>query len=272
MKQFLAILALTTFCIYSEARDVKCYITEDCGSSGSSSGAGRSSPNPSTGDTIKINPSAIPLEKGWGVESIFYKDTPDFALVTGTGRVGAAIAPSNSEETFFGAPSFENASDFLARNQAGDKYKSQKVALAGAFLIAGTKQSSLKRFSLKMGLLAKYNTETHNTNPGAGLSAIVGPFTLGYSIYKDETYVKNGYTAPQEQTIKYQVHTYNAGIYLNSLILDYSNLTIEDPYKSNVQLFTGSLFLKSFILTAAKRIEKSDRPYYNPDTKNLEFK
>lgn len=248
-------------------KDIKCYITDDCGT-----GVGGSySSNPSSNSQIQINPSSVPTEKGFGLEGIFFKGTPDLGIVRGNGRVGAAISPANSEETFFGPPGFENSSDLLYRKMNSEKYPNQKVTLASAFILTEKNGSGFGRYGLKFGLLAKYNKYTENIKPGGGLSGVLGPFTFGYSIYGDETRLNDD--LPTEQTLDYQVQTYSAGLFLSSLILDYSHLQLghsSNSITSDVSIFTASLLWKKFIFTASKRIENSPRQTYNYDTRQLE--
>ncbi len=268
---FLAVF-LAVSCLPSAAAafgELKCYIVEECGSSF----AGGYSGNPSAGSQVKINPSAVPTEKGFGIEALVFKDTPDFALVKGLGRVGAAISPSNSEETFFGPPGFETDSNLLKRKENQEKYPNQKITLATAFSLFEKNGSGLGRYSLKLGVMGKYNKLTNHVSPGGGLSGVLGPFYFGYSIYDDETKLDQNYGGSDSSPpIKYQVHTYNVGLFLSSLILDYSNLRVQEPYESSVSLFTASLMVRRFIITASKRIEDSPRPYYNFDTQQLEYK
>ncbi|MEK2644314.1 hypothetical protein [Bdellovibrio sp. BCCA] len=216
----------------------------------------------------------MPTDKGFGVEAIYFSGGGDFSLVRGNGRMGAALSPSNSEDTFFGAPGFETTEDFLDRKINKKKFPNQKYTLAAAFDLADRKGSGFNRYSLKLGAMAKYNTLTTAVSPGAGLNGIWGPFAVGYSLYGDETQLESG---GQKLVIKYQVQTYNVGLYLNSLILNYANLrlkTAEDSsfgeYIATVQLYTASLTLGKFILTASKRLEDSDAPAFNYDTEQLE--
>ncbi len=109
---------------------------------------------PSKNSQIRINPSAVPVEKGFGVEAIVFQGGADLALVKGLGRVGAAVSPSNGEETFFGPPGPESDQDYLLRMQDKNKYNSQKVALATAFSVYSNKRSGLKRLNLSLGVIA----------------------------------------------------------------------------------------------------------------------
>ncbi|MBO9666529.1 MAG: hypothetical protein J7501_06905 [Bdellovibrio sp.] len=251
--------------------DVTCYISADCGSGGGMSSNSGYSGNPSTGDSIKINPAVVPTQQGIGLESLIFKGTPDFALVKGWGRVGSAISPSNSEETFFGPLGVEDKDQLLERKLNQEKYPNQKFTFATAVNLFNSKGSGA-RASFSLGLLARYNKVTNHISPGGGVSGILGPIYFGYSIYDDETQLETSTEYPVNKPIRYQVQTYNVGLYLSSLLLDYSHLSQKEPHESNVNIFTASVMLKKFILTGSKRIEESTRPAFNFDTSSLEEK
>ncbi|MGE0528189.1 MAG: hypothetical protein AB7P49_14060 [Bdellovibrionales bacterium] len=213
----------------------------------------------------------MPLEKSWGVEAIMYASEFDFALVRGLGRVGAAISPTNSEETFFGHPGFEIPPEFLERMRDKKKYESQKITLAGAFGLWGNKKHGLRRVQINLGAIGKYNTETDSVWPGAGVSAVVGPFTLGYSVGQDETLIDMTDYGLENEKFRYNSETFSAGIYMNSLALDYSyvRITASDLEPIHVSLLTGSVLLRRWILTIAGRREASERPAYDFKTQTL---
>jgi len=252
--------------------ELQCYTFKGCGGGRSSS----SSTNPSYGNEIRINPSAVPTEKGIGLEGILYKNEADFAIVQGLGRVGAALSPSNSEETFFGPPGVELESDYLLRKQKGDKLPNQKLTLATAVSIIKKKGSGLKAYGLQLGVMGRYNRLTHSVHPGAGLNGILGPFTFGGSMYNDETQIDlSEFGSIEKPVVDYQVSTYNGGISLGSLLLDYSVLQMKAPdhdETATVRLLTGSLLVRKIILTISKRTEDSNRQAYNFSTKELEDK
>lgn len=229
--------------------------------------------NPSSTSRININPSAVPTEKGLGVEFIGYKNLYDAGLVRGLGRVGAAISPSNSEDTFFGAPAYETDSEYLLRKEERRKYRGQKVTLATAFNLFEVKKSNLRRASLNLGVLAKYNQSTYATTPGAGLNGILGPFSYGYSVYRDETLISES-TLPDgglyREKLQSIVESYSVGIYLNSLILDYSSLRMQNTGVEHVNLSTATLLLDRFIISFSERRETSRRSHYNFQTKVLD--
>ena len=123
-----------------------------CGDKGGYSGG--SGGAPTRGSKIRLNPAVIPLDQSFGGEFLYFDNSVDFAIVKGLGRIGAAISPSNSEETFFGPPGVEVPADFLTRHQEKHKYPSQKLTLATAFGL-------LRRVGLDMrrrlpGLLGRF--------------------------------------------------------------------------------------------------------------------
>jgi hypothetical protein len=234
------------------------------GASSSSSPA-----SPSRDNTVRINPSSVPVEKGFGLGVIAY-DGFDFGLVKGLGRVGAAISPSNSEETFFGPPGIELPENYLQRKENGKKYPSQKLNLSTAVNLYSKKGSGLHRFEVNLGAMAKYNKLTKAWSPGGGISAVAGPFTFGYSLYKDQTQLDYSILSLSQTSVtKFTVETYSAGIFLNSVAVDYSILRMITNDVATTSVLTGSLFLKNSMITAAIRKEHSSRPAYDAGTKTL---
>ncbi|AZZ36275.1 hypothetical protein CIK05_05550 [Bdellovibrio sp. qaytius] len=253
------------------AKDLDCYIFLNCGSSSRSGNTA----NPSTGNQIRINPSAVPTQKGFGLEGIYFNSETDFSIVQGIGRIGAAVSPSNSDETFFGTPGLEITQNLLDRKVNGKKYPNQKINLATAFVLAEKNKSLFNSYALKLGVMGKYNQLTKHTNLGSGLSGMLGPLTFGYSNYLDETLLDYGITGSTFTEIaKYRVQTYSAGLSVDSFLLDVSYLRYVDPQyaytdESQVRIITLSYNYKKLILTVADRVEDSYRPVYDEDTKTL---
>lgn len=240
-------------------------------------GRGRSSSapaNPSTGSAIKINPSAVPTQDAIGGEVIYFADSFDFALVKGTGRVGAAISPSNGEETYFGPPGFEEPDTYLDRKKSKSKFSSRKIALATAFNVFSNNKQGLKRVDLNVGVMGKYHRDTQSVWPGAGINGIAGPITFGYSVTGDESLLVNS-AAPKIEPymFRYSIETYSIGMYLTSVAVDYSLMQLysaEAPTMT-VRLLTASLFLSRWIVTASSRVEDSFRPAYDWETGSLVY-
>ncbi len=222
---------------------------------------------------MRINPSAVPVEKGFGAEAILFDGSVDFALVKGMGRVGAAISPSNSEETFFGPPGLELPEDLARRKADQKKFPSQKITLATAFGLMNNKKTGLERFEANVGVMGKYNKLTHSTTPGGGVSGVAGPLTYGYSIYSDQTQLDYGiYGSTQKPVVKYFVETFSIGAFLHSLAIDYSILRMVTNDVATTSLLTGTLLLKRCLITLAARHEISARPAYNYTLLKLETK
>ncbi len=266
-KKIIAAIFLCLFPALAFAElPLECYRIPGCRSGGASSFT------PSGGGRVRVNPSAVPTDKGFGIEGIFFKDEVDLSIVRGTGRIGAAISPSNSEETFFGPLGFEYTPDFYERKYEKEKYPNQKITFASAFNLVDQRGSALTSYSLKMGIMAKYNKQTQGTNAGGGLSGNLGPLTFGGSIYKDETRLidSNPYFPTPPFDYHYQVQTYNVGLFLNSLVIDYSHMEVRDTEVSTVQVLAATLAVYDFIFTWARRSEDSYKPYFNFETKALE--
>ncbi len=229
---------------------------------------------PSSSSAVRINPSAVPLDDRFGIEAIGYKNEWDLGIVKGNGRIGAAISPTNGEETFFGSPGFEFNSEILERKNEKRKFKSQKYNFATAMSLYNNKKSGLERIQANLGLIGKYNKLTQEVTPGVGFSAILGPLTLGYARASDKHVLDPepyGLDEPIE-LFPYQTETYAAGLFLTSLAIDYSRQTItaEGELPIYVNLTTLSIFLKKkWILTIASRVEDSERPDYDDEKRIL---
>lgn len=229
----------------------------------------------STSSRTQINPSAVPIEEGLGLEGIFYKSSVDLTVVRGTGRLGAAISPSNTEGTFFGPPAVEIPESFRDRKEDRNKYENQKYTLAAAAEIFNNKASGLKKFTLRLGLMAKYNKATSNISPGGGVTVTTGPLALYYAANDDQTLLDSTrYYGPgvPDELIRYQNQIYGASLFLNSLIFDYSHLSSLKEFAvkpMTVELYTASLTVKKFILTASYRREDSEDPAYDFATRTL---
>jgi hypothetical protein len=249
-------------------------LKETCHGHGSGSSTKPAYPSKSSG--IRINPSAVPTEDAFGIEALVF-DGAEFAIVKGTGRIGAAISASNGEETFFGPPGFdETTAQFLQRKIDGKKYKSQKINLATSFALISNHREGLQRFDLNLGVAGKYHKEVKKAVGGGGISGVAGPITFGYARGQDVYAFDNtqiggiGFTP-----VKYQTESYSGGIYLDAFAFDYSRLKMTDQTGQNpiyITLLTSSLMLKRWILTLAQRKEDSPLPDYDFATKSLVVK
>lgn len=274
VRYWIVFFLLSSFSVsLAFAKDISCYIYNNCGP-GSRAGVVS---NPSTGNQIRINPSAVPTQKGYGLEGIYFNSDVDFSIVRGIGRIGAALSPSNSDETFFGTPGFEINENLLDRKTEGKKYPNQKINLATAFVLAEKSRSTFNSYALKFGVMGKYNKISKHVNGGAGLSGLLGPITFGVSEYRDESVLDYSLLgSEQEDVIKYKVRTYSVGLSLESLLIDVSKLQYEDPQNSvddltsSVRIITVSYNYKKFIFTTSNRLEDSSRLAYNYETEMLE--
>lgn len=221
---------------------------------------------------MRINPAAVPVEKGFGLESIFY-DGADFALVKGFGRIGAGISPSNSEETFFGPPSIESEYEYLNRKYEEKKYPSQKYSVATGVRLWTNKKSGVKRIELNLGVIGRYNKLTKKVLGGGGINGSLGPITFGASRYADQTQFEDPFLTPAVTTVvrDYHVNSLSVGLFLHSLALDYSILRMQENSESTTTLVTASLLLKRAMLTYSHRRENSDRPVYHRATNSVEY-
>ncbi len=252
--------------------------TEYCGDWGGNSSSSTSST--SRGGKIRINPAVIPIAKGFGAEFLFFDGSVDFALVKGLGRIGAAISPSNSDETFFGPPGFEYWGDFYQRKLAHHKYPNQKITLATAIGLIDNRASGMKKFTLNLGVMGKYNKISGAVFPGGGISGVAGPFTFGYSRYGDQTLVTTPELSPIQpavtDTYTYNVETYSFGAFIESLAVDYSFLRVlgeTASTRSSASVITATLLFKKSLLTAAMRTDKlaTGMPSFNYGTGQMDY-
>lgn len=268
-------LSLLTFILSSTAA---AYGTEFCNPARNRcweySGRSTSAPAyPSNNSRITVNPSAVPTDDGFGIEAITYRGYWDLSVVKGNGRVGAAISPSNGEESFFGPPGFEDETVYLNRKLRQEKYTQQKYVLATAINLYSSKSDGLARFSLNAGVAARYNKVLNTLTPGAGLTGIAGPFTFGFALSQDETQIDPPLATPTlaPGRLRTSSETFSLGLYLNSLALDYSVMTVygDQLGEFQVSLLTSSLLLRRAILTASLRTEFSGRPKFHRDDGSL---
>jgi hypothetical protein len=246
----------------------------DCRKFGISKSSGGSQPSSSGG--FSFNPSSIPTDKGIGLEVLSYYGDQDFAIVSGTGRVGAAISASSYEDSFFGNMSYESAAKYLERKKAGKKFVNNKYNLATAIKLYDNKKKKLKAFNFNLGVIGKFNDDTDHFNWGAGLSLNVSVLSFGVTRYKDDyQYLDDNYTPEIKFFERYTVDTYTVGVKLPHLIVDYTYLTNEFDYYGTlyvdkIYLLSGTLFYKKWMFTYGHRKETSYRPEYDYSEKDLD--
>jgi hypothetical protein len=220
------------------------------------------SAGPTKGDGIRVNPAVVPVESVTGIEAIYYRGAFDFALVKGLGRIGAALSPSNSDETFFGPPADEDPTEFYERLVALDKYEAHKYTLAGAVNLISKEGEGFRHINVNVGVLGRYITATKDILPGAGLQVIAGPLYVGGAISNDETQVTY-VTGATPLNLNNQVTSISGGLSLDSVLLDYSTLTVSGDSTAKATVITVTGFIDRFILTLARREVVSQKPAFD---------
>jgi hypothetical protein len=230
-----------------------CHDNNNCGSRGLLT---ERHVGPTKSDSIKVNPAAVPVEEVTGIETIYYKGSFDVGLAKGLGRIGAAVSPSNSDETFFGAPALETPTDLIDRMDARSKYSSGKLTGAVAVSLFNQTGSSLGDVHIQAGILGRYEGFSHHIKPGLGIQGIVGPVYAGASYLEDEMSV-----VPQT-CLDTTLSTYSLGLSLNSVLVDYSVLTVSGDFHATATVGTVAVFFGRFILTGARRETKSEERFF----------
>jgi hypothetical protein len=220
-------------------------------------------------DSIRLNPANIPTEAITGIETIYNKGMPTVGLVKGLGRIGAAVTPSNNEETFFGAPAEESDLDLYDRMSKRDPYDSEKYTFGAGFNIFSNRGRGLSNITWNIGALLRYYGASKSIAPGVGTQLVTGPILLGASVYEDENTYTNSGTGETDNKHS-PVRTYSVGLSLSSLLLDYSIVETEGYQPARAQVGTAALFLgKRTVLTLARREVESDKPRYSFEQKAL---
>ena len=226
------------------------------------------------GESIESLEVLLSLRDALGIAAIYYKVKPQFLFVKGAGRIGAAISPSNADDTFFGNPALETDADYLYRRQESVPFEQTKVALGLAVSPIDNGGAGWSRFQVTLGALGRYIAATEQVKPGGGVTIAAGPLTLGAALTMDETRV--GTRLPQEEkTIESKTTSLTAGLSFGSLLLDYTKLTslttsdLDTGNEMHVDLATISVLLNRFVITGAYRIEHSARGGYEGKTRSL---
>ena len=253
------LLALSAFAANTEG--FLCHDNNNCGSRGILTDR---RVGPTKSDSIKLNPAAVPVEQVTGIEVIDYDGSFDVGLVKGLGRIGAALSPTNNDQTFFGAPALEAPTEFLDRMDSRTKYSSGKFTGAVAVSLYSQNGSNLSNVHLQLGLLGRYEENSKHVKPGVGIQGIVGPFYAGVSYLQDEL------TLSSQPSLNTTLNTYSFGLSLDSVLVDYSVLNVGGEFHSTATVATVAVFLGRFILTGARRETKSEEQFfYDFDTRAL---
>ncbi|OFZ74757.1 MAG: hypothetical protein A2451_08200, partial [Bdellovibrionales bacterium RIFOXYC2_FULL_39_8] len=215
---------------------------------------------PTSSSAFNSNPSALSMDKGFGLELLAAGGTFDFSAVSGTGRVGAGITTSMPENTFFGNTTSENPIDYATRIEDGEKFQSKKYNLAGAMNLYGKKQNSV--FNLNAGTMVVYNKDTKKSTFGGCGSVSLGPISFGMATLSDYWQHYDIYLPEQEigDPVKYPILSTSWGLKLPFLAMDYTKLVNKVPdHEFTVTIFTVGIYYKSWIFTYSKRTELSER-------------
>lgn len=245
---------------------------------------------PTQSSAVFTNPAAVSTDRGFGIESINYNGDAQIGIVTGTGRVGAAISNNPSEETFFGNGVQEDYIAYRSRWFNKEKYTSDKLVLSGAMNVFGKKKK--KGLQMDVGLSYRQINDIDTSYIGGGVafnwSRIL---SFSYSEFRD-AYVKD-YRGEEAEfctelgecnpvvfnTLDYnlyerhfQVKNYVTGFNYRNWSFDYSWFTttnLDDNTKAYVKIFNISYFYKHWMFTYGTREEESPRETYDPDDEKM---
>lgn len=213
-------------------------------------------PSPTT--AAILNPSTVSFDRGLGLETIYQSGNPVvFNLASGTGRLGGALISTSLENSFFGNRVYETLEDFFERSQEKKQYKTKKLNLA-----LGAKLYRKKYFSLDAGVILKRHHEIKRINPGAGVSARLGPLNFGASVYQDDFMIP---LTGEDYTERFNVTTYSVGTKFKNFSIDAG--VIKSSYKYNdsdteIHLYSGSYVYRNFMFNLAFRNEMSLAPIF----------
>jgi hypothetical protein len=217
---------------------------------------------PSESNSYRLNPSSVSIEKGFGFEVVGADHLLDYGLVTGNGKVGAAISPTSLEDTFFANIPLEDTDDYIARKQNERPYRSNKYTFATATQII----KKNKFINPSVGIILKYNQLSKKTSPGAGFNLGLGPLSFGYAVNKDDFYKDYTYIVTH---IRYTTKTFTIGAKLPNFAIDYSRVDneISEVADTRIIILSATLFWRNFMFTYGTRQENSYRPEIDPETK-----
>lgn len=241
---------------------------------------------PSVNSAAFTNPAAISLSRGVGVESIHYNGFAQLGLVTGTGRVGAAISNFPNDGTFFGNTAMESNFSSRLRYTERTPYDGDKFVLATGFNLFGGKKK--KGLQADVGLMYRRQTEIEEDYFGGGLTLSYNKIiSVGFATYEDVFYedlrgktqdvinsdgsVVENVVFPVDSAYLYSadvnVTSYTAGLKFSKLALDYvkfvSSFTNQtsnfDVDQVESQIYNLSYFYTTWIFSYGRRYEKSFR-------------
>jgi|SaaInlStandDraft_5_1057022.scaffolds.fasta_scaffold67401_2 hypothetical protein len=286
----LIFIVLSVFlCHESHSQKTICEILdlEYCNSSGRALTRSSSASFPSSTTAALNNPSSLSMEKGFGLESILYKNVARIGIVSGSGRIGAAISKSPAEETFFSHYALESNNSFRQRKVSKDVHSPDNLSFAMAFNIFGKKKRT--GLQLDFGIIYKRNGAKEADYTGAGATLSLNKvFSIGYAVYDDVfyedrrgqmidivdqygqstlTYFDTSLTNLTDIDVK--VESLILGLKFGNLAIDH--LTLKTTYQDNVfaptyiKIFNTSLFYKKWIFSYGLREEESFREQYQDE-------
>ena len=206
-------------------------------------------------------------------------------IITGTGRIGAAITNSPNAGTFFGNTAIETKNQYRQRAVNFEKFEEDKISLASAFNVFGGQRK--KGLSLDIGVIYKYHEELQKSYFGGGTILSFNKFiNIGASYYEDVHYIN--YSGLIENSIdafgnstplihginplnitetEFRVNSYTAGLKFSVLAIDYINFatTSDDPTFSGatVEIYNMSYFYNKWIMSYGRRFESSLKEEYS---------
>lgn len=225
-----------------------------CVSNGNFDGRSSGASYPNQSSSSSFNPSAVPVNKGFGVEFLQYDGYTNIFLLSGTGRVGAAVSSATNEDVFFGNVAIgEEEESYRSRKQARKIYKNEKYSFTTAFSLY-----SKKKNYLGLGVVAKFNNETNRLNGGIGVSGIWKFLSAGISVFEDS--FRDSVTGADRF---YTSISAGLGLKLPYTAIDYSFTQSDTDPVTTIHLLSGTLFYKKFMATYGYRIEESNRDHYS---------
>lgn len=245
---------------------------------------------PTQSSAVFTNPAAVSTDRGFGIETINYNGDSQIGIVTGTGRVGAAISNNPSEETFFGNGVQEDLLAYRSRWFNKEKYESEKLVLSGAMNVFGKKKK--RGLQMDVGVSYRQINDIDTTYVGGGVALNWSRiFSFSYAEFRDayvkdyrnqtiDYYLPDGTTTPfvfgnDPSNIfekHFQVKNFVAGFNYGNWSVDYSWFTtteIESNEKSYVKIFTLSHFWRRWMFTYGTREEESPREVFDFDTEQM---
>lgn len=245
---------------------------------------------PTQSSAVFTNPAAVSTDRGFGIETINYNGDSQIGIVSGTGRVGAAISNNPSEETFFGNGVQEDILAYRARWFEKEKYQSDKLVLSGAMNLFGKKKK--KGLQMDVGVSYRQINDIDTTYIGGGVALNWSRIlSFSYAEFRD-AYVKD-YRGKEALSCDvsgncqevlftndpanlyekhFQVRNYVVGFNYRNWSFDYSWFTttdIDSNDKAYVKIFNMSYYYKKWMFTYGTREEESPRESYDPDDEKM---